>query len=94
MREVIKLRVAFLFLKVHPRNMDMKSSVIVRKLSSLFVVYGMLGLASVCSAQTSLPAGLNVRLVADEAEAVLAVLSRKKTNQPITEGDWCDFAFD
>jgi len=68
--------------------MDMKSSVILRKLSSLFVVCGMVGLASVCLAQTSLPTAVNVRLVADEAEAVLAVLAKRKTNQPITEGDW------
>lgn len=39
----------------------------------------------VASAQT--PA-LNVRLVTDEAEAVLAILAKKKANQPITEPDW------
>ena len=37
------------------------------------------------SAQT---AALNVRLVTDEAEAVLAILAKKKVNQPITEQDW------
>lgn len=31
---------------------------------------------------------VNVRLVTDEAEAVLAVLARKKANQPPTEADW------
>ena len=31
---------------------------------------------------------LNVRLVTDEAEAVLAILAKKKANQPITEPDW------
>ena len=29
-----------------------------------------------------------MRLVADEAEAVLAILAKKKANQPITETDW------
>ena len=66
----------------------MKSSVILRKLSNLVVVYGVLGLTSICSAQASLLTAVNVRLVTDEAEAVLAVLSKKKTNQPITEADW------
>jgi len=37
------------------------------------------------SAQT--PA-LNVRLVTDEAEAVLAILAKRKANQPITDHDW------
>ena len=37
------------------------------------------------SAQTS---ALNVRLVTDEAEAVLAILAKRKTNQPITDQDW------
>jgi len=31
---------------------------------------------------------LDVRLVTDEPEAVLAVLAKKKSNQPITEDDW------
>lgn len=36
----------------------------------------------------ALGAQLDVRLVTDEAEAVLAVLARKKSNQTITEADW------
>jgi len=35
-----------------------------------------------------MPPAVNVRLVTDEAEAVLAVLAKRKTNQPITEADW------
>ena len=31
---------------------------------------------------------LDVRLVTDEAEAVLAVLAKKKANEPITQSDW------
>jgi putative zinc-dependent peptidase DUF5700 len=33
-------------------------------------------------------AQVNVRLVTDEAEAVLAILAKRKANQPITESDW------
>ncbi len=35
-----------------------------------------------------MPSAVNVRLVTDEADAVLAILAKKKTNQPITEADW------
>jgi hypothetical protein len=35
-----------------------------------------------CSAQTSPPTRVNVHLVTDEAEAVLAILRKRKTNQP------------
>ena len=31
---------------------------------------------------------MDVRLVTDEAEAVLAVLAKKKANEPITQSDW------
>ena len=31
---------------------------------------------------------LNVRLVSDEADAVLAILAKRKANQPVTEADW------
>lgn len=31
---------------------------------------------------------LDVRLVTDEAEAVLAILTRKRANEPITQADW------
>jgi hypothetical protein len=44
--------------------------------------------ASVCSAQTSVPSAVDVRLVTDEAEAVLAVLAKRNANQPITNADW------
>ena len=36
----------------------------------------------------SAAAAVNVQLVTDEAEAVLAVLTKRKANQPITEADW------
>ena len=37
------------------------------------------------SAQTS---AVNVRLVTDEAEAVLAILAKREANQPVVEADW------
>jgi len=36
----------------------------------------------------SVSAQVNVRLVTDEAEAVLNVLAKRKVNQPISEADW------
>src|ERR1043165_7246040 len=48
----------------------------------LLIVFGSFTIAS---AQIS---ALNVRLVTDEAEAVLAILARQKANQPITDQDW------
>lgn len=39
-------------------------------------------------AQTASLSSVNVRLVTDEAEAVLAILAKRKTNAPITEADW------
>src|SRR5262245_54192503 len=53
-----------------------------------FIICGAFGFSSVYAAQTSMPSAVNVRLVTDEAEAVLAVLAKKKTDQPITEADW------
>lgn len=47
-----------------------------------------LGFAPVCLAQSPLPSTVNVSLVTDEAEAVLAVLAKKRANQPVTEADW------
>jgi len=66
----------------------MKSSVVIRRLLGLFIVCNVLGLVFVCSAQTSLTSAVNLHLVTDEAEAVLAVLAKKKRNQPIAETDW------
>ncbi|HEX6650429.1 MAG TPA: DUF5700 domain-containing putative Zn-dependent protease [Pyrinomonadaceae bacterium] len=43
-----------------------------------------------CSAELAVaqtPA-LNVRLVSDEADAVLAILAKRKANQPVTDADW------
>ena len=42
----------------------------------------------VLTAQSVAAAAVNVNLVTDEAEAVLAILTKKKAGEPITEADW------
>jgi Putative zinc dependent peptidase (DUF5700) len=44
--------------------------------------------ASTCFAQSTRLAGADVHVVTDEAEAVLAILAKKKMGQPIAEADW------
>ena len=61
----------------------MKISLLVRGLSAAIVLFCCV---SVGSAKTASRVG--VRLVTDEAEAVLAILAKKRTNQSITEADW------
>ena len=41
-----------------------------------------------CVAVSGQTSAVNVRLVDDEAEAVLAILAKRKANQPIVEADW------
>lgn len=66
----------------------MTSPIVLRRFSSLFIVCSVLGFASVCSAQPAKLSAVNVRLVTDEAAAVLAILAKRKTNQPLHEQDW------
>lgn len=66
----------------------MKSSVILCRLLSQLIVGSLFGFASLCVAQTSPSSAVNVHLVTDEAEAVLAILAKKQANQPIAEADW------
>ncbi|HET7112993.1 MAG TPA: DUF5700 domain-containing putative Zn-dependent protease [Pyrinomonadaceae bacterium] len=47
-----------------------------------------LGVVVVAFVSDSRAQQLDVRLVTDEAEAVLAVLAKKKANEPITQADW------
>ena len=63
----------------------MKPSSIHRPFFSLLLICS--GFAFAFAQKPALPS-VNVRLVTDEAEAVLAVLTKRKTNQPITEADW------
>jgi hypothetical protein len=66
----------------------MKSS-IVRQIFVAFLALSTFGFASVCLAQSPImPSAVNVQIVTDEAEAVLAILAKKKANQPITDSDW------
>lgn len=39
-------------------------------------------------AQTSTPSAVDLRLVTDQADAVLAILAKRKANESITEADW------
>jgi membrane glycosyltransferase len=66
----------------------MNLPIVLRSFSGLFIVCAVLGFASVCSAQTSKLSAVNVRLVTDEAAAVLAILAKRKMNQPVTDEDW------
>jgi hypothetical protein len=44
--------------------------------------------APFCSAQRTGTAALNVRMITDEADAVLAILAKRNANQPISDADW------
>lgn len=46
------------------------------------------GFLLVLTAQSVALAAVNVRLVTDEAEAVLAILTKKKAGEPLTDADW------
>jgi len=54
----------------------------VRYLLLLFLAMSLAAFAGVTQEQ------VNVRLVTDEAEAVLNILAKKKANEPIAEADW------
>jgi hypothetical protein len=43
---------------------------------------------AIALAQTAMPPEIDVRLINDEAEAVLAILSKRGAQQTITEADW------
>lgn len=45
-------------------------------------------LASICTAQTSSLSAVKVNLVADQAEAVLSILTKRRSSREITPGDW------
>lgn len=68
--------------------MNVRASFIGCRLLGVFVICSTFGCAPVCSAQTYRPSAVDVRLVTDEAEAVLAILSKRKAKEPITEADW------
>jgi len=49
------------------------------------IAYALIIICVICDLAS---AQVNVRMLTDEAEATLAILARKKANQPITESDW------
>ncbi len=55
---------------------------------SLIIACGALCFARPCTAQIPRLRALDVRLVTDEAEAVLAILAKRKAQQQITGADW------
>ncbi len=57
------------------------------RLSALLIL-AIFAIAQPCVGQAKLQSRVNVRLVTDEAEAVLAILTKKNANQTITEADW------
>ena len=60
-------------------------SVTMKQLRTINLLIAICFACGAVSAQTS---AVNVRLVNDEAEAVLAILAKRKANQPIVEADW------
>jgi Putative zinc dependent peptidase (DUF5700) len=61
----------------------MKRSSIICLLFSLLTV-----ISTVCQATAQTPSALEVRLVTDEADAVLAILAKRKANETISDADW------
>ncbi len=65
---------------------------IARSFLQVSIIFGAFHFASVCAslcfAQSADAPAVDVRLVTDEAEAVLSVLAQRKTNRPSTEADW------
>ena len=65
----------------------MITGVIERK-TALVCCFMVLSACGFASAQNSERSRVNVRLVTDEAEAVLAILAKRQANQPVTDADW------
>lgn len=59
-----------------------------RMIANALVISSCAGFAFGCLAVPSAKSPVDVHLILDEPEAVLAILSKKKGNQPITEADW------
>jgi hypothetical protein len=65
-----------------------KPSILIQGRARILVACSLLILASVSFAQSPASSRVDVKVVTDEAEAVLAILSKKKAKQPPTEADW------
>jgi hypothetical protein len=57
-------------------------------IARMLVACGALIIAPVAFAQSAGASRVDVREVTDEADAVLAILSKKRAKQPLTEADW------
>jgi hypothetical protein len=55
---------------------------------SICLVLGCYNLSPVSSMQSGSSSGLDVRTVTDEADAVLAIIAKRKTKQSVTDADW------
>jgi putative zinc-dependent peptidase DUF5700 len=62
------------------------SSIIPRRLLNVLIIS--IGFTSICLAQGAMPSAVDVRIITDEADAVLSILAKKRANQPIAEADW------
>jgi putative zinc-dependent peptidase DUF5700 len=47
-----------------------------------------IGISSICFAQATMPSSVDVRIITDEADSILSILTKKKTDQSISEADW------
>src|SRR5436309_8158313 len=63
-----------------------KRSLVINSLLCGFIACGIL--AANCSAQSIGSSAVNVRIVTDEADAVLAILAKQAAHQTTTEADW------
>jgi hypothetical protein len=66
----------------------MKYFAVIRCLFYAAMVCSALLFTPVCLAQSMVSAAVDVRMVTDEAEAVLAILAKKEANQLVTDADW------
>lgn len=68
--------------------MRLKHSIFIRSRARVLVACSLLLLAPVSFAQSSVASRVDVSVLTDEADAVLAILSKKRAKQPLAEADW------
>jgi hypothetical protein len=69
-------------------SVKMRRLLLAQILLVLFIALSQPGVGHTVAAQASMPQAVSVRLVTDEAEAVLAILAKRAAKQPVTEADW------
>ncbi len=70
------------------RGGTVKIQRLVQMVWCLLASFGVLVVAPGSRAQSAPVSPLDVRLISDEADAVLSILAKKQSNQPITAMDW------